>query len=69
MLDGTKVKQIEVKTGIQNDESITVLSGLKAGQKVISAPYSAISKTLKNGTLVEVVDKEKLFSGEVKGDE
>ena len=66
VLDGTKVKQVEVKTGIQNDENITILSGLKAGQKVISAPYSAISKTLKNGTLVEVVDKEKLFKGESK---
>lgn len=66
VLDGTKVKQVEVKTGIQNDENITILSGLKSGQKVISAPYSAISKTLKNGTLVKVVDKEKLFKGEGK---
>ncbi|TAF45811.1 MAG: efflux RND transporter periplasmic adaptor subunit [Sphingobacteriales bacterium] len=68
VLNGNKVKQVEVKTGIQDDQNIVILSGLKAGQKVISAPYSAISKILKNGTLVEVVEKEKLFSKENKED-
>ncbi|TAE37866.1 MAG: efflux RND transporter periplasmic adaptor subunit [Sphingobacteriales bacterium] len=68
VLDGNKVKQVAVKTGIQDDENIVILSGLKTGQKVISAPYSAISKTLKNAMLVEVVDKEKLFSNESKSE-
>jgi len=66
VLEGNKVKQVEVKTGIQNDENIIIISGLKNGQKVISAPYSAISKTLKDGTLVEVVKKDKLFGKENK---
>ncbi|QEK50236.1 efflux RND transporter periplasmic adaptor subunit [Pedobacter aquae] len=59
-------KQVAVKTSIQDDQNIIVLSGLKAGQQVISAPYSAISKTLKDKTEVEVVDKSKLFNAEKK---
>lgn len=58
-------KQVEVKTGIQDDQNIIVLSGVKAGQQVVSAPYAAISKTLKDKAEVEVVDKSKLFQ-EVK---
>lgn len=58
-------KQVEVKTGIQDDQNIIIISGLKAGQQVISAPYAAISKNLNDKSEVEVVDKSKLFQ-EVK---
>src|SRR5690606_20141749 len=58
--DGGLVKQIEVKTGIQDNQNIIILSGLRAGQQVVSAPYTAISKTLKDKSEVEVVDKSKL---------
>ncbi|MBE9585584.1 efflux RND transporter periplasmic adaptor subunit [Mucilaginibacter sp. JRF] len=61
-----KVKQVPVKTGIQDDTYIQILSGLKAGDEVVSAPYSAISKTLKDNEEVEKVDKSKLFGGEEK---
>jgi HlyD family secretion protein len=66
IIDGGKVKQIEVKTGIQDDQNIIIISGLKAGQQVVSAPYAAISKTLKNDMAIEVVNKEKLFSSDEK---
>jgi HlyD family secretion protein len=66
VIDGGKVKQIEVKTGIQDDQNIIIISGLKAGQQVVSAPYAAISKTLKNDMAIEVVNKEKLFSSDEK---
>ena len=66
VVDGGKVKQVEVKTSIQDDQNILITSGLKSGQQVVSAPYAAISKTLKNDMQVEVVDKSKLFSGEKK---
>lgn len=56
-----KVKQVSVTTGIQDDAYIQVSSGLKAGDEVVSAPYSAISKTLKDNEVVEKVDKSKLF--------
>jgi len=61
------VKQVQVTTGIQDDTYIQVLSGLKAGDEVVSAPYSAISKTLKDKDLVQKVDKSKLFQGNPGG--
>jgi HlyD family secretion protein len=59
-----KVKQVLVTTGIQDDTYIQILSGVKAGQEVVSAPYSAISKTLKDNDMVQKVDKAKLFEGD-----
>jgi len=59
-----KVKQVTVTTGIQDDSYIQILSGLKAGDEVVSAPYTAISKTLNDKMEVEKVDKSKLFSGD-----
>jgi HlyD family secretion protein len=61
-----KLKQVQVTTGIQNDTYIQILSGLKGGEEVISAPYSAISKTLADGMMVEKVDKSKLFNTDNK---
>ncbi|MEJ7779545.1 MAG: efflux RND transporter periplasmic adaptor subunit [Daejeonella sp.] len=63
---GGKVKQVLVTTGIQDDMFILVKSGLKGGEEVVSGPFTAISKTLKDGAMVEKVDKEKLFAGESK---
>jgi HlyD family secretion protein len=61
-----KVKQVLVTTGIQDDSNIIVLSGLKDGQEVVSAPYTAISKTLSDKMQVEKVDKTKLFTTDNK---
>jgi HlyD family secretion protein len=61
-----KVRQVQITTGIQDDMYIQVLSGLKAGQEVVSRPFTAISKDLKDSMTVEKVDKEKLFQGEAK---
>ena len=66
VVENGKAKQVEVKTGIQDDQNILILSGLKVGQQVVSAPYAAISKTLKENMEVEVVDKSKLFTGDKK---
>ena len=59
-----KIKQVLVTTGIQDDTYIQVLTGIKDGDEVVSAPYAAISKTLKDNMQVEKVDKSKLFSGD-----
>lgn len=59
-----KVKQVAVTTGIQNDTYIQVLSGLKGGEEVVAAPYSAISKTLSDNMVVEKVDKSKLYNAD-----
>jgi HlyD family secretion protein len=55
-----KVKMVKVKTAIQDLNYIEV-SGLKVGEEVITGPYSTVSKLLKDGTLVKVVAKDKLF--------
>jgi len=55
-----------VKTGIQDSRFIEITEGLKAGEMVISGPYNAVSKMLKDDTKVEVVEKEKLFESEKK---
>lgn len=64
--EGGKVKQVRVKTGIQDDTYIEVLSGLKQGQEVVSAPFSAITQKLKDKAVVEKVDKSKLFNTDNK---
>jgi HlyD family secretion protein len=61
-----KVKQVQVTTGIQDDNYIQVLSGLKGDEEVVSAPFATIAKDLKDGMLVEKVDKSKLFTGDGK---
>jgi HlyD family secretion protein len=56
-----KVKRVKVKTDIQDINYIEIKEGVAAGDEVITGPFNAISKTLKDGTLVKVVPKDKLF--------
>jgi HlyD family secretion protein len=55
------VKQVNVKTDIQDVNNIEVVNGLKLGDEVVTGPYGTVSKILNNGTKVTVVDKDKLF--------
>jgi HlyD family secretion protein len=59
--DGTYALAKDVKTGIQDNNYIEVISGINAGDEVITSPFSAISKKLSDSTMVEVVKKEELF--------
>lgn len=61
-----KVKKTEVTTGIQNDQFIIVKSGVKAGQEIVTGPYSAIQNKLKDGMIVEKTAKDQLFSKDGK---
>ncbi len=56
-----KVKKMVVKSGIQDINYIEIITGINAGDEVVTDPYSAISKTLKDGMKVKVVPKDKLF--------
>lgn len=60
------VRQTIVTTGVQDDANIEILSGLKPGETIISAPYSAVSKDLEQGKKVNVVPKKELFEGTSK---
>lgn len=59
--DGKYALAKDVKTGIQDNSYIEIISGVAPDDKVISAPFSAISKKLADSTLIEVVKKEDLF--------
>jgi len=61
--DGT-VKKAIVKTGLQDNDFIEILSGITENDEIVSGPYSAISKRLKDGDLVIKTDKDMLFSKE-----
>ena len=56
-----KVIKMPVKTGIQDINYIEITSGLKGNEEVITGPYDIVSKILKKGTKVKVVDKKELF--------
>lgn len=56
------IKKVEVTTGIQNDQFIIIKTGLKAGQEVVTGPYSAIQNRLKDGMEVEKTSKDQLFA-------
>lgn len=58
--DGT-VKKVQVRSGIQDMNYLEILSGINPGDEVVTDPYTAVSKTLKDGAKVKVVAKEKLF--------
>lgn len=61
VVDGSRVKKVEVKTGIQDNKSIQIVEGLKEGDEVVVAPFNAINKTLKDSMLVKIVTEEELF--------
>jgi HlyD family secretion protein len=63
--DGKAVAR-KVKTGIQDNNYIQIMEGLKDEEEIIVAPYNAVSKMLKPGTAVEVVKKEDLFKNDKK---
>ncbi len=56
--DGDKAKIRVVKTGIQDNTNIEVLSGLKKGDVVIVGPYATVTKELNSGDKVYVLTPE-----------
>ncbi len=54
---GNKAEMVKVVTGIADDTSIEIKSGIAQGDEVISGSYSAISRKLKDGAKV-TIEKE-----------
>jgi HlyD family secretion protein len=62
VMEADTARMTEVKTGIQDNEFIQIISGIKEGEEVITGPYSTVSRKLKNGMAVtrkESKDKPK----------
>jgi HlyD family secretion protein len=64
VVSGDTVSQRTVKTGIQDSEFIQVLSGLNAGETVVTGPYTVVKNKLKNGLKITVVDEKELFEAD-----
>jgi HlyD family secretion protein len=58
--DGEAKLQV-VETGIQDNKFIQILSGIQEGEQVITGPYEAVSRSLKNGSNVKIskTDRDK----------
>jgi HlyD family secretion protein len=56
--NGTAVAR-QVKTGIQSDELIEIVDGLKEGEEVVTGSYRALSKDLENGAAVRINNEKK----------
>ena len=57
---GDKVELRKVETGLADNSSIEVKSGVKAGEEVVAGSYAAISRKLKDGSkvLLDVIKKD-----------
>lgn len=64
VVDGGKAIVKQVKTGIQDNEFIEIVSGVEENDKVVTAPYRAISKKLTPGDDVQAVSKDELYKAE-----
>jgi HlyD family secretion protein len=51
---GDIARQVRVRTGIADDNYVQIVSGIRAGDEVITGSYTAISKDLKDGKSVEI---------------
>ncbi|MDP3149325.1 MAG: efflux RND transporter periplasmic adaptor subunit [Ignavibacteria bacterium] len=62
IINNGKAKSVTVKTGLSDDNYIEVKEGLKGNEEVVNGSYRAISRELKNGSLVKVEGKKKSFT-------
>lgn len=53
-----KAKLLVVKTGIQDERYIEIVSGLELDQEIVVGPYDAVAKKLNAGSLIEAKKEE-----------
>lgn len=63
---GGKAVLTPVKTGISDFQRIQITKGLQAGDEVVSGPFRAVAKELKDGKLVVVKDEKTLNKAALK---
>ncbi len=61
LYDNGKAKKVRVKTGIQDSHYIEVKKGVNLEDKVITGPYHAVSRELKDGQYVVLSERGDLF--------
>jgi HlyD family secretion protein len=63
-IENGKAVAKQVKTGIQGDDLIEIVDGLKQGDEIVTGSYRAISKDLDNGAVVTINNNKKPERGE-----
>ncbi|MDA3861932.1 MAG: efflux RND transporter periplasmic adaptor subunit [Melioribacteraceae bacterium] len=58
ILEGNKVKKVNVEIGISDDMYIEIKSGLEGDEEIVNGPYRAISKELEDGSTVMAPKKD-----------
>ncbi len=61
-----KAKMVEVKTGISDYDNIEIFTGISDSTEVVTGPFLAVSKRLKDGDAIKPMSKDKGKDG--KGD-
>lgn len=64
-----KAKLRVVKTGIQDDTNIEIVSGLTKDDEIITGPYIMVSKNLSPGDLIQVKNKSSLTESSDKSED
>ncbi|PSR12935.1 MAG: RND transporter [Bacteroidetes bacterium] len=64
VIEADSVLMVEVVTGIQDDQYIQIVKGLKSGQQVVTGPYTAIARELKQGAKINLLTEEEYYEGE-----
>jgi HlyD family secretion protein len=58
IVEDSKAVAREVELGISDDYSYQISSGLNEGEEVITGPFSVLSRSLQDGDLVQLKEKE-----------
>jgi HlyD family secretion protein len=54
VVENSRAKSVQVKTGISNNSYVEITDGLKGGEEVIKGNYSAVSKDLEDKKLIKI---------------
>lgn len=64
LIEGDSVIMVEVQTGLQDDEYIQIKKGLSVGAQVVTGPYAAVARELKQGTIINLVTEEEYYESD-----
>ena len=64
---GKIVHAVRIRSGIQDHSHIQITNGISIDDEIVTGPYSAISKLLKQDSKVQITDDNKIGTVESKG--
>ncbi len=59
VVDGDKVKAVQVKRGIMGERFVEIVEGLEEGMEVVTGSFRAINRDLEDGSLVKVDNQQR----------